>query len=109
MNPNAIHDEIRRTRDALMCDCGGDVQRLGEHLRAGEARWAAAGHPVVSFEGQPSLELPLPDWAKIDAEPENEIISEIRATRRKLMAEREAESCAVRETPTTPETGRRAG
>ena len=97
MNPNAIHDEIRRTRDALMRDCGGDVQRLGEHLRAGESRWAAAGHSVVSFEGQPPLELPLPDWEKIDAEPENEIISEIRATRRKLMEEREAESLIVRE------------
>ena len=80
-----------------MRDCGGDAQRLGEHLRAGEAGWAAAGHPVVSFEGQPPMELPLPDWEKIDAEPENEIISEIRATRRKLMEEREAESLIVRE------------
>ncbi len=98
MNPNAIDDEIRRTRDALMRDCGG-VQRLGEHLRAGEAHWAAAGHPVVSFAGELPLELPLPDWERIDAEPENEIISEIRATRRKLMEEREAESCIVREDP----------
>ena len=97
MNPNAIHDEIRRTRDALMRDCGGDVQRLGEHLRSGESRWAAAGHPVVSFEGQPPLELPLPDWEKMDAEPENGIIFEIRATRRKLMEEREGELLIVRE------------
>ncbi|MEO6755451.1 MAG: hypothetical protein ABIP85_27080 [Chthoniobacteraceae bacterium] len=97
MNSNAIHDEIRRTRDALMRECGGDVQRLGDHLRAGETRWAAEGHPVVSFEGLPPMELPLPDWEKIDAEPENEIISEIRATRRKLMVEREAESLIVRE------------
>ena len=92
-------NEIRLARDALNRDCGGDVERLGEHLRAGESRWAAAGHPVVSFEGQPPLELPLPDWEKIDAEPENEIISEIRATRRKLMEEREAESLIVREEP----------
>jgi hypothetical protein len=99
MNSNAIHDEIRRTRDALMCGCGGDVRRLGEHLRAGEARWAAAGHPVASFAGQPPLELPLPNWEKIDAEPEDEIIAEIRTTRRKLMAERENESCVVREEP----------
>ena len=99
MNSNAIHDEIRRTRDALVRECGGDLQRLGEHLRAGEAGWAAAGHPVVSFAGQPPLELPLPDWEKIDAEPEDEIMTEIRATRRKLMEERETESCAVREEP----------
>ena len=99
MNSNVIHDEIRRTRDALVSECGGDLQRLGEHLRSGEARWVAAGHPVVSFAGQPPLELLLPDWEKIDAEPENEIITEIRATRRKLMEEREAESCVVREEP----------
>ena len=99
MNPNAIHDEIRRTRDALVRACGGDLQRLGEHLRAGEVGWAAAGHPVVSFAGQPPLELPLLDWEKINAEPEDEIMTEIRATRRKLMAEREAASCVVREDP----------
>ena len=91
-----ILNEMRRTRDALMRDCGGDVQRLGEHLRSGESRWAAAGHPVVSFEGQPPMGLPLPDWEKMDAEPENEIISEIRATRRKLMEERETESLIIR-------------
>ena len=102
MNSNAIHDEIRRTRDALVRECGGDLGRFGEHLRRGEARWAAAGHPVVSFAGQPPLELPPPDWEKIDAEPENEIIAEIRATRRKLMAEREAGSCVVREEPLKP-------
>ena len=99
MNPNAIHDEIRRTRDALVRECGGDLQRLGEHLRAGEAGWAAAGHPVVSFAGQPPLELPSLDWEKIDAEPEDEIMTEIRAVRRKLMEEREAASCVVREEP----------
>ena len=102
MNPNAIHDEIRRTRNALVREYGGDLRRLGEHLRAGEAGWAAAGHPVVSFAGQPPLELPPVDWEKIDAEPEDEIITEIRATRRKLMAEREAESSIVREDPPKP-------
>ena len=102
MNSNAIHDEIRRTRDALVRECGGDLRLLGEHLRAGEARWAAAGHPVISFAGQPPLELPPVDWEKIDAEPENEIITEIRAIRRKLMAEREAGSCVVREEPPKP-------
>jgi hypothetical protein len=51
----------------------------------------------VSFAGRPPLELLPLDWEKIDAEPENEIISEIRAVRRKLMAEREAGSCTVRE------------
>lgn len=99
MNSNAIHNEIRRTRDALVRDCGGDLGRLGDHLRAGEARWAAVGHAVVSFAGQPPLELPLTDWEKIDAEPEDEIMTEIRATRRKLMGERELESFVVREEP----------
>jgi len=99
VNSNAIHDEIRRTRDALVRECGGDLRRLGDHLRAGEARWAATGHPVVSFAGQAPLELPLPDWEKIDAEPEDEIMTEIRAARRKLMAEREADSLIVREEP----------
>ncbi len=99
MNSNAIHDEIRRTRDALVRDCGGDLRRLGEHLREGEARWAAAGHTVVSFAGQPPLGLPPTDWEKIDAEPEDEIMTEIRATRRKLMEERELESCVLREEP----------
>jgi hypothetical protein len=99
MSLNDIQDEIRRTRDALIHQCGGDLQRLGEHLRAGEARWVAAGHAVVSFAGQPPLELPLPDWEKIDGEPEDAIMTEIRATRRKLMAEREAEVCVVREEP----------
>lgn len=99
MNSNAIHDEIRRTRDALVRECGGGLRRLGDHLRAGEARWVAAGHPIVSFAGQPPLELPPVDWEKIDAEPENEIITEIRAARRQLMEERKAESCVVREEP----------
>jgi hypothetical protein len=99
VNSNAIHDEIRRTRDALMRECGGDLGRLGDHLRAGEARWADEGHTVVSFAGQPPLELPPPDWEKIDAEPEDEIMTEIRATRRKLMEERGLESLVVREEP----------
>ena len=99
MNSNAIHDEIRRTRDALVRDCGGDLERLGDHLRAGEARWAEEGHTVVSFAGQPPLELPPTDWEKTDAEPEDEIMTEIRAIRRKLMEERDLESFVVREEP----------
>ena len=99
MNSNAIDDEIRRTRDALVRECGGDLRLLGDHLRAGEGQWVAAGHPIVSFSGEPPLELPPPDWEKIDAEPEDEIMTEIRATRRKLMAEREAGSFVVREEP----------
>src|SRR4051794_18893067 len=99
MNPNVIEDEILRTRDALMRECGSELRRLGEHLRAGEARWAAAGHPVVSFAGQRPLELPPTDWEKVDSEPENEIMTEIRVTRRKLMEEREAGLSVVREEP----------
>lgn len=99
MTSNASYAEIRRTRDSLVRECGGEVRRLGGHLRAGEAQWAVAGHPVVSFAGQPLLELSPVDWEKMDAEPGNEIITEIRATRRKLMAEREAGLCVVREEP----------
>ncbi len=105
MKPNEILTEIWATRHTLMRDCGGDLARFGDIRRAGQARWEAAGHPVVSFEGQPPLELPLPDWEKIDAQPENEILSEIRATRRALAAEREAaheESCILREEPPKP-------
>ena len=58
MKAEDIHDEIRRTRDALMEECGGDLQRFGDLRRAGEARWVAAGHPVVSFVGEPRRELP---------------------------------------------------
>jgi hypothetical protein len=55
-----------------MRSCGSvatTLGRLGNHLRAGEARWADEGHTVVSFVGQPPLELPPTDWEKIDAEP----------------------------------------
>ena len=96
MNANELLDEIRSTRDALVRECGGDTRRLGDHCRAGESRWVGAGHAVVSFEGQPPLKLPLPDWDEIDAQPENEIIAEIRATRRKLAL---TESCILREEP----------
>ena len=81
MNPNEIHDEIRRTRDALVRECGGDLKRFGDLRRAGEARWAAAGHPVVSFVGEPLRELPpgVPPY-RGDGE-DNEILREIRAAR----------------------------
>ena len=52
---------------------------------------------MVCGQFQPPLELSPVDWEKIDAEPEDEIITEIRATRRMLMEEREAESSVVRE------------
>lgn len=105
MEPNETLAEIRATRDAFMRDCGGDLARFGDLRRAGQARWASAGHPVVSFEGQPPVELPPVDWEKIDAAPENEIITEIRATRQALAAERgpwrakEPESLILREDP----------
>jgi hypothetical protein len=108
MESNEIHAEIRAIRDALMRDCAGNLARFGDLRRAGEARWASAGHPVVSFEGQPPLELPPVDWEKVDARPENEIITEIRATRRSLAAERksspavEADSLILREESPEP-------
>ncbi len=96
MNANELLDEIRSTRDALVRECGGDLRRLGDHCRAGQPRWMAAGHAVISFDGEAPMKLPLPDWEEIDAQPENEIIAEIRATRRKLAAE---ETCVLREEP----------
>ena len=56
---------------------------------------------MVSFVGEPPRELTFLSPAEKGAEPweDDEIIAEIRATRRKLMAEREAGSCVVREEP----------
>jgi len=108
MESNEILAEIRATRDALVRDCGGELARFGDQRRAGEARWASAGHLVVSFEGQPPIALPPVDWDKIDAAPENEIITEIRAARRALAAEhnpsraKEPESLTLREDPPEP-------
>jgi len=105
MEQNEIHEEIRAARDALMRECGGNLARFGDLRRAGQARWASAGHPVVSFEGQPPLELPPVDWEKIDAMPENEIITEVRAARRAIAAQRnsrpaaQGDSLLIREEP----------
>lgn len=105
MEPNEIHAEIRATRDALMRECGGDLNRFWNLCRTRQAYWVSAGHPVVSFEGQPPVELPPVDWEKVDVRPENEIITEIRAARRILAAERkscssaEADSLVIREEP----------
>ena len=105
METNEILVEIRATRDALMRDCDSDLARFCDLRRSGETRWTSAGHPVVSLENQPPVELPPVDWEKIDATPENEIIAEIRATRRTLAAERnpwrakEPESLSLREDP----------
>ena len=76
-----ILQEVRRVRAALTEECGGDLKRFGDLRRAGEARWAEAGHPVVSFAGQPLQELP-PGVPRYRGEDEdNEILREIRATR----------------------------
>ena len=81
MNTEDLHAEIQHTRAALMEECGGDLKRFGDLRRAGEARWAEAGHPVVSFVGQPLRELP-PGVPPYRGEGEdNEILREIRATR----------------------------
>ena len=64
-----------------MEECGGDLKRFGDLRRAGEGRWAEAGHPVVSFAGQTLRELP-PGVPPYRGEGEdNEILREIRATR----------------------------
>ena len=96
--------EIRRTREGHAAACGYDVRKLMAFYREHQQRCPDAGHPVVSFVGEPPREASFLSPEEQGAEPweEDEIITEIRATRRKLMAEREAESCVVREDP--PET-----
>lgn len=101
MNDDEIMSEIRRTREGHAAACGYDVRKLMAFYREHQQRCPDAGHPVVSFVGEPPREVSFLSPEEQGAEPwkEDEIITEIRATRRKLMAEREAESCVVREEP----------
>ena len=104
MNDDEILSEIRRTREGHVAACGYDVGKLMAFYREHQQRHPDAGHPVVSFVGEPPRELMFLSPEEQGAEPweEDEIMTEIRAIRRKLMAEREAGSCVVREEP--PET-----
>jgi hypothetical protein len=104
MNDDEIFSEIRRTREGHAAACGYDVTKLMSFYREHQERHPDAGHPVVSFVGEPLRDLPPLTPEEQGAEPweDDEIIAEIRATRRKLMAEREAESCVVREEPPKP-------
>ena len=101
MNDDEIMSEIRRTRESHAAACGYDVRKLMAFYREHQQRHPDAGHPVVSFVGQPLRELSFVSPEEQGAEPweDDEIMKEIRATRRKLMEEREAESCVVREEP----------
>ena len=102
---NEILSEIRLTREGHAASCGYDITKLMAFYREHQARHPDAGHPVVSFVGEPLRELPFLSPEEQGAEPweDDEIIAEIRATRRKLMAEREMEPCVVREDPPKPE------
>jgi hypothetical protein len=74
---NEIHDEIRRTRDARIRACGGDVGNLMDYYRERQSRRAASGCPVVSFVGETPRELPRmteEEWLRPTG---NEIIDEI--------------------------------
>ena len=108
MPENEILAEIHRTRADIARECDYDVDKLFAYLRKKTAEYQASGWEVVSFEGQAPMELPPVDWEKIDAIPENEIIAEIRATRRAIAAERgsrqakEPESLILREDPPKP-------
>ena len=101
MNDDEILSEIRRTREGHASACGYDVRKLMAFFREHQQGHPDAGHPVVSFVGEPPRELPFLSPEEQGAEPweEDEIMTEIRATRRKLMAERDAESSVVREEP----------
>ena len=104
MRDDEILSEIRRTREAHAAACGFDVRKLMTFYREHQARHPDAGHPVVSFVGEVPRELPPLSPEEQGAEPweDDEIIAEIRAARRQIMAERETETCVVREDPPKP-------
>ncbi|MGH2548702.1 MAG: hypothetical protein ACRDHN_04900 [Thermomicrobiales bacterium] len=104
MNDDEILSEIRRTREGHASACGFDVLKLMAFYREQQPRYPDPAHPVVSFIGAPPRELSFVSPEAQGAEPweGDEIITEIRATRRKLIIEREAESCVVREDPPKP-------
>jgi hypothetical protein len=104
MTDDEILSEIRRTREGQAAACGYEVGKLMAFYREHQARHPDEGHPVVSFVGELPREPPRLSPEQQCAEPweDDEIIAEIRATRRKLMAEREPESCIVREDPPKP-------
>jgi hypothetical protein len=56
MAENEIIAEIHRHREALARQCGYDVEKLSAYYRECQARYAALGHPVVSFvhENEPA-------------------------------------------------------
>lgn len=101
MNDDEIMSEIRRTREGHAAACGYDVGKLMAFYREHQQRHPDAGHPVVSFIGEPQREVSFLSPEELGAEPwkDDEIMTEIRATRRKLMEEREAAACVVREEP----------
>ena len=101
MNEDEILSEIRRTREGHAAACGDDVRKLMASYREHQQRNPDAAHPVVSFVGEPPRELTFLSPEEQGAEPweDDEIITEIRATRRKLMEERETGACIVREEP----------
>jgi hypothetical protein len=87
MEANEILAEIRATRDGLMRDCAGDLVSFFEMRRVGEAHWASAGHPIVSFVGLRPLELPPVDWERIDDISGKEIVAGHRAVTRSEVAQ----------------------
>lgn len=55
MNPDPIISEIRRIRAQIMAECGGNLDKLCESLRADEARLVAEGHVVIPAPEHPGL------------------------------------------------------
>ena len=49
MPENEIIAEIHRHREAFARECHFDVQEMARRYREEQERYAAAGHPVVSF------------------------------------------------------------
>lgn len=96
-----IQAEIRQTRDRHFAACGDDVFRLMAFYRDHQRQNPDPAHPVVSFVGAAPREINFLSPEEQDAEPweDDEIVSEIRAVREKLMMEHESGTCVVREEP----------
>jgi hypothetical protein len=101
MNEDEITSEVRRTRENHAAECGYDIKKLMAFYREHQRLHPDAGHPVVSFVGEPIRDLSFQSPEEQGAEPweEDGIMTEIRAERRKIMTEQETEGCVLREEP----------
>jgi hypothetical protein len=60
MNDDEILFEIQRTRESHAAASGYDVRKLMASYREHQQRHPDAGHPVVSFVGEPAAGTDVP-------------------------------------------------